>query len=341
MLQFGRIFYRVTWAPVSALARKVQSGRTRENFLGIYGPLSLIALLTLWIAGLILSFGLLQWGSHMQPEHAQPTFANELYFSATTLFTLSSGDPVNWASKCLTALEGGLGLSMLGLVIGYLPVFYQSFSRRELAILLLSTQAGSPPSAAAFLASEDWKSYRLERVLMHWEKWSAELLENQISYPMLAYFRSQHQSESWLTTLVAILDSVSVILSCGTEEIRPQAELTFAMSCHAMVDIARVFWDDFPQPRNDRLSSDTFGRLQKTLPDRAGACLKMSELSEEDVRDLRRLYEPYAEKLAQYFLMTLPEWAPVSIEPNKWRPGKKSPHRRSFSVSDPFKTDRG
>src|SRR4051794_4639610 len=79
MLQFARGFYRITWAPVSAVARTIQSGHTRENFLGIYGPLSLIALMGLWIAGLIVSFGLLQWGVHMQPAHTQPTFVNDLY----------------------------------------------------------------------------------------------------------------------------------------------------------------------------------------------------------------------------------------------------------------------
>ena len=43
--------------------------------------------------------------------------------------------------------EAGIGLGLLAIVIGYLPIIYQAFSRRETSIVLLDARAGSPPTA--------------------------------------------------------------------------------------------------------------------------------------------------------------------------------------------------
>jgi hypothetical protein len=90
------------------------------------------------------------------------------------------------------AIEGGLGFTFLALVIGYLPVLYQSFANREVRISLLDARAGSPPSAGELLIRQGPDPDRLEQQFANWEEWAAELLESQLSYPVLAYFRSQH-----------------------------------------------------------------------------------------------------------------------------------------------------
>ena len=81
----------------------------------------------------------------------------------------------------------------------------------------------------------------LSILLIEWERWSAELLESHISYPLLCYFRSQHSNQSWISALTAMLDT-SALLIAGVEghEAR-QAQLTFAMARHALVDLAQIF----------------------------------------------------------------------------------------------------
>src|SRR5439155_8729231 len=128
------------------------------------------------------------------------------------------------------------------IVIGYLPVLFQAFSRREVMIALLDARAGSPPSAAQFLlrlgASRNIGA--VDPFLAEWERWAAELLESNLSFPLLSYYRSQHDNQSWLAALTAILDSCAILI-VGIKGHNPyQAQLTFAMARHAAVDLALV-----------------------------------------------------------------------------------------------------
>src|SRR5262249_35490875 len=148
----------------------------------------------------------------------------------------------NWPARVLVVTESGLGFGFLALVISYLPVIYQAFSRREVNIVLLDARAGSPPTAAELLrrhAGADGVE-PLERLLGDWERSTADILESHVSYPVVAYFRSQHTNESWLAALTAILDACSLLLSCVENTSSRQARLTFAMCRHTVVDLAQL-----------------------------------------------------------------------------------------------------
>ncbi len=150
-----RIFYRSTWRPWRALARVLPATRTRETFLSFYGPLSVLWLLGVWAVGLILGFALMYWGlgSGFSAADGSAGFPTDLYLSGTTFFTLGLGDvtPRTPLARVLTVTEGGMGFGFLALVISYLPVLYQSFSRREVSISLLDARASSPPTAGELL----------------------------------------------------------------------------------------------------------------------------------------------------------------------------------------------
>jgi hypothetical protein len=203
-VRLARLFFRYTWLPWSSLLRWISSGKRRETYLSFYGPLSLLLLLMVWATGLIFGFALLHWanGSTIHWAKGTPGFSTDLYFSGSNFFTLGLGDvtPRTPMARGLTALEAGVGFGFLALVIGYLPALNQSFSRREVNISLLDARGGSPPTAAEMLRrhSYDHGLEELRRLLSDWEVWSAELLESHLSYPVLAYFRSQHDNQSWL-----------------------------------------------------------------------------------------------------------------------------------------------
>lgn len=98
-----------------------------------------------------------------------------------------------------------MGFAFLGVVIGYIPVVYASFSRREIQISMLDSRAGSPPTAAELLVrlagrSDDpaLEQNVLDEVLRDWERWAAELLESHISYPVLSFsVRSTAINPGW------------------------------------------------------------------------------------------------------------------------------------------------
>ena len=124
----------------------------------------------------------------------------------------------------LAVVEAGTGIGFIAIVIGYLPVLYQLFSRREAHVIQLDARAGSPPTATTMLSrhAESGGLDKLEDLLREWEIWCSDLLESHLSYPMLVYYRSQHDNQSWLAALTAVMDSCALIL-VGVEELQPLA----------------------------------------------------------------------------------------------------------------------
>ena len=167
-------FYRRTWIPWRKIARSIRTSSRQQSFLGYFGPLSLIMLLAFWAAGLIFSFALLQYGigGHEQLGNEPITFARILYHSGETFFTLGYGDivPTSAGARALSVFEAGMGFGFLGVVIGYLPVVYGSFSRREIQISMLDARAGSPPTASRIAGAAGGpvgeSNYRSEWFLM-------------------------------------------------------------------------------------------------------------------------------------------------------------------------------
>lgn len=324
-------FYRRTWIPWRALARRIKTVSRQQNFLGYFGPLSLILLLGFWAAGLIFGFALIQYGigGHEQLSGEPLTFGKIVYHSGETFFTLGYGDivPTSGLARALSVLEAGMGFAFLGVVIGYLPVVYSSFSRREIQISMLDARAGSPPTAAELLVrlagrtEEPGVSQRvLDEVLREWERWAAELLESQISYPALAFFRSQHSNQSWLAALTTMLDVTSLLLT-GIEGVHPgQAKLTFAMARHAAVDLAQVLNAPYDASAGDRLPDSEREALRSALG-AAGLQLRSDEYGHEKLRRLRSMYEPYVHASGMRLMLTLPTWRHEEKKRDNWQAG--------------------
>ena len=334
-----RFFYRLTWSTFAAIGRRIHSGAHREAFLGVYGPLSLLLLFVVWAVGFIMAFGLLQWSAEAKIHGTPQSLGHALYFSASNFMTVGTTEPPNAFSKFLMITDAALGLSFLALVIGYLPVFYQSFERRELRISLLDARAGSPPSAAVLIARQGKNPRKLEKQLTAWEEWAGDLLLDELAYPMLAYFRSQHSNQSWLSALVAITDASAFIVVSAKDELQHQAEATFAMGRHALIDAARVLGVPPQEGCEDRLLSKDFRKLCNETAE-AGAPLHPNPSSEKKLRHMREMYEPYASALERHLMMALPRWIPAEDHVDNWQIAGWEQPPDKFTVSDPFRRRR-
>jgi hypothetical protein len=147
-------------------------------------------------------------GSAVVITGSQPSFLTDVYLSGTTFFTLGLGDviPRSSLARALVVTEAGFGFGFLAAVIGYLPFIYGSFSKREVNISLLDSRAGTPPTAGELLRRHSYAHGQdaLCVLLKDWELWCAELMESHLSYPVLAYFRSQRFStHARLSSLVS------------------------------------------------------------------------------------------------------------------------------------------
>ncbi len=317
-----RLFYRLLWTPWRAAAKRVPEGNRRENVLMVFGPASLILLLVAWAIGLIVSFALLHWGlgSQLSGPPGLTGFREDLYMSGTNFFTLGLGDvtPKTAPGRALTVLESGMGFAFLAIVIGYVPMISQAFSRREVNISMLDARAGSPPTAAQLLTRHSCEEEDLHDLLRDWEHWSAELLESHVSFPVLSYFRSQHDNQSWVAALTTILDVCALAVARMEEGPERTARLTFAMASHAVKDLCAVFHLKPVFPASDRLPGEERKRLE-TFLSAAGFRLRGDEKSLARLSAMRAMYEPYVHALSVFLMMPLPAWIPPEDAKDNWQ----------------------
>jgi hypothetical protein len=286
--------------------------------------MSLIFLLAVWASSMVVGFALIFYALNSPFNDATqgPSFRSDLYVSGTTIFTLGLGDVTPrsaWARE-LVIFEAGTGLGFLAVVMGYFPVLYSAFSRREVSISLLDARAGSPPTAAELMRRHSYEGGEtaLSLLMVEWERWSAELLESHISYPLLCYFRSQHNNQSWLSALTAVLDTSALLIADVRGNEARQAQLTFAMARHAMVDLAQIFSLAPVKDAPDRLSIERYQQLYDLLC-KSGVSVCRDGHSYERLRDMRALYEGYAEALAGYLRMPLPPWIADRPHKDNWQ----------------------
>jgi hypothetical protein len=328
-LRFMRVYFRWTWAAWSATAVRVRSPTRREHFLGLYGPLSMLLLFAIWAAALIVTFGTLEWA--LEPTGVRQgggsPLSEQIYMTGVSFFTLGYGDvvPHSAAARGLSVVIAGTGIGFIAVVIGYLPVLYQFFSRREAHVIQLDGRAGSPPTAATMLCrhAEGGGLDQLNVLLREWEVWASELLESHLSYPMLAYYRSQHHNQSWLSALACVMDCCALVL-VGVRELPPlQARMTFTMARQVLVEMAQSFavapsrYDG-----GDRLGPETYARLEAVFAE-AEVGWRGDADAQATLAALRATYEPLLDGLARYLLLNVPNWLPDDDAADHWEGGHR------------------
>ncbi len=322
-IRLARLFYQVFQFGSTSLGHLIRSSARRDAFRGYMGPLSLLALLLFWAVLFVVGFGLIMWGLALplNPPDQSMSFLTDLYLSGTTFFTLGLGDvtPVPGVGRFLVVSEVAFGFIFLALVISYVPVLYQAFSRRELRISLLDARAGSPATAVELLrrncAGKDTEELRT--LLHEWEVWCADILESHLSYPILAFYRSQHEQQSWVEALTVILDTCALVLTSMEDAPLAAARFTFAAARHAVVDLAQVL-NTSPMTGVNRLSSAEFAQVRERL---AAASIRVQEstASEQKLAELRATYEPCVSALAERMQVSLPPWIPPADVLDDWQ----------------------
>jgi len=321
-----RLFYKTTWKVWNFASDLIPSRKVRESAMGVFGPISLLILVAVWAVGLVLSFGLMQYGAgsaiNLNVTGMSQGFWTDIYLSGTTFFTLGLGDvlPRSGVARALVMVEAGLGFGFLAAVIGYLPFIYGSFSKREVNISLLDSRAGTPPTAGELLRRHSYPHGQeaLRELLKEWEFWCAELMESHLSYPVLAFFRSQHDNQSWIASLTAILDACALIIVGIEGACEKQAQLTFAIARHAVVDLSQVFNTSPQDLLADRLPVAELQHIRDVLA-KHGLKLHDEAGANEHLAELRHMYEPYIYALATYLNQSLPPWIPRKKGKDNWQ----------------------
>jgi hypothetical protein len=321
--RIARGIYQALWRPWRATAA-VFSPAAEDTMLGFFGPLALLVELVVWVVGIMVGFALLHWAFGSELGTGSFTFGDDLYFSAGAFLSAAVNlVAVGSSAKALSLAEAATGVGVLFIVIGYLPSIYFAFSRREIAVSQLASRAGTPPTALHLLRriAEGDRWDQLRDYLGEAEGWVAEMMETHLSYPLLAYYRSQHVNQNWLAALTTIVDTSAAIIAALPEGVPAVAEQTYAIGRHALSDLGHTF--QVPSVEADRLTDDAFQDIWGALESHP---LRGETVDLETMRrrldHLRDAYEPNAIGLSIALALALPGWAPAE------RPGRAPRPRR-------------
>jgi hypothetical protein len=243
--RIARNLTRVTWRVARAVALRSSNPRRREGILGVFAPALVLLLLVTWVAALLVGYGLLVYAMRDQLRPQPVSLGEAIYAAGTALFTIGFGDfvPTGSGARLLSLAAAGTGLGIVALVITYLFSLYGAFTRREVQVVTLDSRAGAPPSGIALLETYARLGIvdELADLFATWEGWAAEVLDSHVAYPILGFFRSSHDNESWVGSLGAVLDAATLVATTVEGVPTGHAELMAVMGEHLVEDVGNAF----------------------------------------------------------------------------------------------------
>jgi hypothetical protein len=306
--------------------------------------LGLFAQLTTWAVLIWLLFAALFW-SLMTASVDGPTISRALELSGSSMLTLGFDSPGSVPRQLAAFAAAGVGLTLLALVIAYLPTVYGAFSRREGLITKLVVRVGVPPSGPALLSSS-WELGRfdqLEEVWDSWEDWFIELGESHTTFPQLSFFRSPHPGNHWVLASETVLDGAALVIAACDVPRQSRGELCLRAGIHAMISIADFLGIPHrpPEPGAEIILSEekfdaAFGHLQNVgVPmrdDRESAWVAF--------RAIRARYEPLLAVLGRMTDAPRSAWSSWSEDTQRHTPPLLRPRRRSHDAAGSTATSR-
>jgi hypothetical protein len=296
----------------------------REDFLGTFAPFTIVLLLVVWVVALVFGYALIlhSLSDQMQPPLAD--FGSAWYAAGISLLTIGYGDivPVGFAARLASMAAAASGLAVLALVISLTFNLYGSFARREVLVLLLDSRAGVPPSGVMLLETFGRQRIidELAATFQRYELWTAEMLDSHLAYPILPFFRSSHDGQSWISALGAVLDAATLLVTTadpawidsdvGLRKSRAGAEMMYHLGCHALVDLTQI------RPAWRRLiASESLPGIERAEFDtachkliEAGYQLAVGDEAWQTFAKHRAVYAARLNLLARYFASPPTQW---------------------------------
>jgi len=308
-LRLGRHLVPWTWRAWRWLGERARTGLGRDLFYGLYAPFAAVLLLAAWIFLLIVGYGLILYAIRDQLYPVPTNFGTVLYFAAASVLTVGYGDviPVGPAARFLALAGAATGLGLVALVITFLFSLFGSYQRRERLVVALSARAKSPPSAVTLLENYVRLGLvdQLPALFAEWERWSAEVLDSHVAYPLLGYFRSSHDNLSWVSALGAMLDAAALVLTTVRDVPRGQAELMKRVGAHFVEDLSNYF--GYKGTDGSIVDESQFDVAYARLA-AAGYSLEPAETAWRSFERARTIYASRLEFLASYWATSAPVW---------------------------------
>jgi hypothetical protein len=304
---------------------------TRDRVFALQAPFGLFAQLLVWASLIWGLFAVLFWSLSASTIDGG-TVSRALEQSGSSMLTLGFDAPRGLARQLTSFAAAGVGLTLLALVIAYIPTVYAAFSRREAVITKLVVRTGAPPSGPSLLSSS-WRIGRfdqLDEVWDGWENWFIDVGESHTTFPQLAFFRSPHPKNHWVLATEAVLDGAALFTTVCDVPRQARSELCLHAGIHALISIADFLGIPHrpPEPEADiMLSEELFDQACGELRDLGVPVRDDRDRSWSEFRSLRASYEPLLAVLGRMTDAPRSEWSSWSESSPRHRPPLLRPHR--------------
>jgi hypothetical protein len=307
------IVWRTLWTVWPRIAERLSPSDPggREDFLAAFAPFALVAMLAVWAAVLVLGYGAVLWALRDQIVPLPKSYWDAAYFAGASLFTIGFGDVVGRGgfARFISLCAGASGLGVFSITTAYLFAIFGTFQRRETFIVAFAARAGSPPSAVGLyeIAAKTETRDHVSRVMREAQAWIASLMESHLAYPVLTYFRSSHDDQSWVGTLGALLDASLLANTLLDDQKHGEARICFAIGRHAVSDLSRFFDLSKPSTGDCGISREDFDRACDRLA-AAGYALREREAAWDDFAKTRAEYAGPLNAMARFFHIPPVQW---------------------------------
>lgn len=287
-----------------------QNADAREELLAIFAPLMLVVLLAAWVALLITGFALMLYALRSNVAPSNASFGTMLYFAGSSMLTIGFGDVVgrDLAPRFVSILAALAGLSLLSMSTAFLFAIFGSFQQRETFVVTVAARAGSPPSGVNLLCIAGYSLTRddLPRVMIEAQRWAAQVMESHLAYPVLAYFRSSHDDQSWIGTLGTLLDAATLLMTTMDGMKDGQARIMYNVGRHATHDLTEYFRISGADESAGIERSEFESACDRLVA--AGYALRDRDEAWKHFAQLRAAYATHLSDLARFFQIPPIAW---------------------------------
>jgi hypothetical protein len=328
-----RLVDRVVNGSYRLATSRVAEYKRRDRVLATQAAAILLTQLAAWLLISFIGFALLLW------PFASAGIASAFTDAGSSMFTLGFAEPAGPAPVAIVFLGAATGLVIVALQIGYLPALYSAFNRRETEVALLNARAGVPSWGPELLARTHYALGSgtstidtMPDLYARWERWAADVGESHTTYLPLVRFRSPQPLSSWVTALLAVLDSGALFLALSPKSapVVP-ARLCLRSGFQCFTRIARAMGIDVPD------EPDPDAGISLTYQEFLDAVTRMREVDFPVERDVADAWPDFVGWRANYEAAAYAVAAAVDAVPAQW----SGPRRTPTAAIPPRRPQRG
>jgi hypothetical protein len=305
----------------------------RDRILSTQAAAILLGQLATWLVVAFIGYAFLFW------PFATRGVASAFTDAGSSMFTLGFAVPAGAVPAVIVFLAAATGLVIVTLQIAYLPTLYAAFNRRETEVALLNARAGVPSWGPELLARTYYALGpgtstldTMPDLYAQWERWAADVGESHTTYLVLVRFRSPQPLSSWVTSLLAVLDSAALFMSLspGAAPAVP-ARLCLRSGFLCFSRIARAMGFDIPE------EADPEAGISLTYDEFLDAVARMRKVDFPIEREPEQAWPEFVGWRVNYERAAYAVASAVYAVPAMW----SGPRRRPVAPIPPFRPPSG